>query len=328
MFHFDGGLKLTKADLAVDFRRRQPRAFISHAHVDHMARHEYAICTPETGALYRFRYGQRLTRDLPYRQPLEWGGLKLTTYPAGHCLGSAMLLVEDGDKSLLYTGDFKLGESATAERAELPRADVLIIESTFGNPLYRHPPRAVVLERFFSLIADALAQGRTPVVEAYVLGKGQEVTRLLTAAGFPVLQHPKTYEISQVYRRCGVDLGDYHLYAGQPLPGHVVVVPPRMHRGGRLPGLKATVTFAVTGWATHSGTRARLGVDHAIPLSDHADYDELFEAVERVAPEAIYCTHGPESFVGCLRAAGHNAHPLERRTKERALTATVQRQLF
>src|SRR4029079_18002675 len=113
------------------------------------------------------------------------------------------------------------------------------------------------------------------------------------------------------YRARGVDLGDCSLYPGHPLPGHVVVVPPRFHRAGRLPGLKQTVTFAVTGWATHERTRYRLGVDHAIPLSDHADYNELFEAVERVQPRQIFCTHGPESFVDRLREAGWNAYRLE-----------------
>jgi putative mRNA 3-end processing factor len=330
MFHFDRGLKLTAADLAVDFRRRQPRGFISHAHIDHMARHELALCTPETSALYQFRYGPRPTRELPYRQPLDWGGLRLTTYPAGHCLGSAMLLADDGRRSLLYTGDFKLGESATAVRAELPQADVLVIESTYGNPLYRHPPRDRVLDQLFTLVRETLARGATPVIEAYLVGKSQEVTRLLTRAGFPVLQHPKIHAISQVYGACGVDLGDCRAYAGTPLEGHALVVPPRMHRAGRLPGLKKTVSFAVTGWATHERTRARLGVDHAIPLSDHADYDELFEAVERVNPRVVYCTHGPESFVGCLRAAGHNAFPLERRgaTLQSAGGPAFQMRLF
>ncbi|MEX0678710.1 MAG: MBL fold metallo-hydrolase [Pirellulales bacterium] len=328
MFHYDRGLKLTRADLAIDFRRRQPRAFVSHAHVDHMARHEYALCTPDTAALYRLRFGPRATRELPYGEPLEWGGLRLTTFPAGHCLGSAMLLAEDGDRSLLYTGDFKLGESATAVRAQLPRAEVLVIECTYGRPLYRHPPREQAIDELLTRVREALDRGATPVIEAYVLGKSQEVTRLLTGAGFPVLQHPKIHDVSQVYRDCGVDLGDCHRYAGMPLPGHVVIVPPRTHRHGRLPGLRKTVTFAVTGWAVHSATRERLGVDHAIPLSDHADYDELFEAVERVSPRIVYCTHGPESFVDCLRAAGHNAHPLNRPQRDELALAPVQKRLF
>ena len=54
----------------------------------------------------------------------------------------------------------------------------------------------------------------------------------------------------------------------------------------------------------------RLGVDRAVPLSDHADYDELFEAVARVKPRMIYCTHGPESFVDRLCDAGYDAHAL------------------
>ena len=93
LFHWENGLKLTTADLAIDVRRRQPRAFISHAHSDHMARHEFALCTPQTAALYQLRLGPRRTLEMPYRQTIDWGGLRLTTYPAGHCLGSAMLLV-------------------------------------------------------------------------------------------------------------------------------------------------------------------------------------------------------------------------------------------
>lgn len=329
MFHYDRGLKLTKADLAIDFCRRQPRAFISHAHTDHMARHEHALCTPATGKLYQHRFGSRTTRDLPYRQTIEYGPLKLTTYPAGHCLGSAMLLADDGEQTLLYTGDFKLGESATAERAELPHADILVIESTYGNPMYRMTPRADALDQLYTRVREVLAAGNTPVIEAYVLGKSQEVTKLLTSVGIPVLQHPKIFEISLVYRACGVDLGDCHVYPGQPLPGHAVIVPPRFHKVGRLPQIKRPVTFAVTGWAMHGRTKFRLGVDHAIPLSDHADYDELFQAVEQVNPRVIYCTHGPAGFVDHLRTAGYYAMPLDPSEKCTVpVTPTRQRTLF
>lgn len=313
MFYWDGGLRLARADLAVDFSRRQPRAFISHAHSDHMARHSYALCTPATAALYHCRLGRRATLEMPYRSPLDWGGLRLTTFPAGHCLGSAMLLAEDGEQSLLYTGDFKLAASATAEPAELPRADLLVIESTYGHPDYRLPPRSQVVDQLIACVREAIHGGATAVVEAYALGKAQEVTRLLTAAAVPVMQHPAICPISRIYESFGVDLGDYQVWTGGASPGWAVVVPPRTRRLDR----GSEVRIAVTGWAHQASARYRLRVDHAIPLSDHADYDQLFEAVQRVAPRTIYCTHGPESFVDRLCEAGYDARPLGRPFQKR-----------
>jgi Cft2 family RNA processing exonuclease len=75
-----------------------------------------------------------------------------------------------------------------------------------------------------------------------------------------------------------------------------------------------SATIAVTGWAADPRARYSLGVDHAIPLSDHADYDELLQAVEQVQPKVVYCTHGPASFVDDLQDAGYDARQLGRAT--------------
>lgn len=316
MFHFDGGLKLTAADLAVDFRRRQPRGFISHAHTDHMARHMLALCTPGTAALYHLRCGVRPVLEMPYRQTIDWGGLRLTTYPAGHCLGSAMLLADNGEQTLLYTGDFKLGPSATSEMAELPQADVLVMESTFGDPNYRLPPREEVVGELVDVVRRTLAANQTPVIEAYALGKSQEVTRILTDAGIAVLQHYEVHRVSKVYEQQGMPLGNFMRLAAYLVPGKAVIVPPgRRHQP--IPGVKKPVRIAVTGWAGDPSAKYRLGVDHAIPLSDHADYDDLFKAVEQVNPREIHCTHGPASFVDRLLDAGWNAFVLGRARQER-----------
>jgi putative mRNA 3-end processing factor len=310
MFHYDGGLKITRIDLAVDLRRRAPRGFISHAHSDHMAPHELALCTPQTAALYHHRYGQRPVKHMPYGQRLPWNGALLSTWPAGHVFGSAMLLVEDGEQSLLYTGDFKLSPSCTAGIAQPPQAQTLVMESTFGDPAYRLPPREEVIAQLVTIVQQLLHDGRTPVIRAYALGKSQEVTKILTDRGIGVLQHPLVYAVSQVYAAAGCDLGPFEEYQGEPKAGCVVIAPPRTQRAAPLAGLKRPATIAVTGWAVGPRAHYRLGVDYAVPLSDHADYDELIECVERVAPEVIYCTHGPESFVERLLALGHNAHPL------------------
>jgi Cft2 family RNA processing exonuclease len=309
MFHYDRGLKITAIDLAVDFRRRQPRGFISHAHTDHMARHELAFCTPATAALYQRRFGARPTRPMPFAETVEIGGIRLAAYPAGHVLGSAMLLVDDGRQRLLYTGDFKLRPSRTAEPAAPPRADVLVMESTYGDPRYRLPPREQSVAELVALVQRTLALGRTPVVEAYVLGKAQEVIRILTDHGVPVVQHRLVQEISEVYERHGCLLGDVPCYQGWT--GSVAIVtPPRWQKGAALPGLRHAVRIAVTGWAADPMWRLRRGYDYAVPLSDHADYDELIECVERVEPRVVYCTHGPDEFVGRLRKLGHDARPL------------------
>jgi putative mRNA 3-end processing factor len=311
VFHYDRGLRITSIDLGVDMRRRQPRGFISHAHTDHMARHELAYCTPATAELYQHRFGPRPTHIMRFGQPLTWGDCVLTTHPAGHVFGSAMLAVSGCEGTVLYTGDFKLRPSATAEPAAPPHADVLIMESTYGDPRYRLPPREESIAQLIAIINTVLAAGRTPVVHAYVLGKAQEVTKILNDAGLHVVQHPLVHAISLIYERCGCDLGPLERCDGNPPADAVVVAPPRRQKAAALTGLRRPVSIGVTGWAIDPSCRWRLGVDYAIPLSDHADFDELVECIERVEPAVIYCTHGPAEFVTLLRKRGHNAHSLE-----------------
>jgi len=274
-----------------------------------MARHELAFCTPTTAELYQHRYGPRATKLMPFGEKLPWADCTLTTHPAGHVYGSAMLAIE-GCQLLLYTGDFKLRPSATAEPAAPPRSDVLIMESTYGHPRYRLPPREESIGQLVAFVTRALNDGRTPVVHAYVLGKAQEVTRILTLAGIRVVQHPLIYAVSAIYQRCGCNLGPIELCDGPPPIDAVVVAPPRRQKAAALLGLRRPMSIAVTGWAIDPSCRWRLGADYAVPLSDHADFDELIECIERVEPAIIYCTHGPVEFVELLRKRGHNAHAL------------------
>ena len=47
-----------------------------------------------------------------------------------------------------------------------------------------------------------------------------------------------------------------------------------------------------------------------LPLSDHADYDELLRTAQESGATRIYTVHGPESFAGRLRALGLAAEHL------------------
>ncbi|MHC2069730.1 MBL fold metallo-hydrolase [Bremerella sp. T1] len=307
LFALDRGLFLLPSRIALDVTRRQAIGFISHAHMDHAARHALALCTEPTAKLVQHRFGNVPTKVMPWGESIDVAGHSLKALPAGHILGAAMLHVEHEKGSLLYTGDFNLGQSATAEPAQLCHADYLIMECTFGHPRYRLPPRETVVEMLVENVRQTLRRGATPVISAYVLGKSQEVTKILTSHGIPVLQHPAIYEISQIYQQAGCDLGDFRLYGGRPVTGCAVIVPPKPITPGGLPGAVHVEKYHVTGWAQDPQRRRSAPNDHWIPLSDHADFDQLIQAVEIVAPKAVFCTHGPKTFVDELRSRGHDA---------------------
>lgn len=331
MFIWNNGLILSKANLAVDFCRPQACAFASHAHADHYARHQMTLCTPETASLYLHRIAanrsgktaspKHRVREMPYGQAIDWGGLQLTTFPAGHCLGSAMLHARDPDtgETLLYTGDFKLGPSRTSREIEIPQTDILVMESTFGTPKHRLPPREEVIGEFLQLVRQTFELEQTPVVYAYSLGKSQEITRILLDAGFRVQQHTTIFEISKIYEQHGVELG---IKSGKLIPlqaerkadeDRVLIVPPRTMFETK----RNSSTFAVSGWAIEPGAKYRYGVDYILPLSDHAGYDELIEMVHRVSPQITYCTHGPVEFVDRLNELGLFARPIDRPWQQR-----------
>lgn len=318
MFYFDRGLRLLHIPLAIDVRRGHACGFVSHAHADHYGAHQLTLCTPATARLIATRWKLRQVYELPYGVWMEWGDHRLQTWPAGHILGSAMLYVETPGGRLLYTGDFQLRGSLTSEPAKIPQADVLIMESTYGHPRYRFPSRDALLDQLATAIDTARHRGLLPVVRGYQVGKAQEITRALNLLGYFVVIDPRLARVHQVYNELGVDLGPYHVCDGEQVHARtsdaVVVVPPPATRGRGVILPQQRYEIVVSGWAMDRNYRRVVAADAYVPWSDHADFDELMECVERTGAKFVYCLHGQEPIIEQLQRRGVRAEWLTETT--------------
>ncbi|MEO8035584.1 MAG: MBL fold metallo-hydrolase [Acidobacteriota bacterium] len=337
LFQCDPDLRLTGSDVYLDPRQSRPIGVISHGHSDHIGRHEHFIATAATAAFLRIRQGDDLRgTELSYRKvhalqtdrriallrgSREEVDTTVELFPAGHILGSAMIRLSTARGSLAYTGDFKLSPSFTAEPTEVPRADAIVMESTYGSPEWIFPSREELRERLISLTKEIVRKGKTAVLLAYSLGKAQETAAMLRASGLGLVMHRIAAQLSAVYERHGVDLGDYEVWDSQPalfgrrattdLRGKAIIVPPHMTAEiRRIPGRE---TIALTGWALNGSREA----DHALPLSDHADFQELVTLAETSGAAVVYVTHGSKRFAAELRRRGIRAEFLKREPQMR-----------
>ncbi len=200
---------MPELDLWLDPWDAKPRAFVSHAHADHFARHESALCSEVTATLVRKRFHLAESRieAVAFHVPVVRDGFRLRLLPAGHISGSAMLHVTriKDNASLLYTGDFKTRRSRTAEAVNFLAADMLILETTFGLPNFEFPNPMEIEASILRFVSDAFADGETPVLLGYSLGKAQEALALLAENGIPALLHPAVAAMTAACREAGVE---------------------------------------------------------------------------------------------------------------------------
>lgn len=310
---FDEGIELRSLGLWLDPRRSKSLAFVSHAHSDHIGSHAEVILTRETCALLRARlHGKRTEHVLRFDQPHALGTATVQLLPAGHITGSAQIHVESQDGSLLYTGDFKLRPSRSAEPCRWLHADTLVMETTFGIPRYVFPPHSEVEAAVLEFCRETLAQKCTPVLMVYSLGKAQELIWTLLENGLPPNLHPAVHRITDICRDLQPHFpGGYTLWRGEPTSGAVVVMPPARRFRPLLKALHPCRTAVLTGWALSPGARFRYRCDAAFPWSDHADYPDLLRYVELVQPRRVLTVHGfAAEFARDLRSRGIEARSL------------------
>lgn len=292
---------------AVDPTVRTELAVISHAHSDHLKAHKTIVATAPTAALAGLNYKRLEARSLEYYQPVEIGPAQIELAPAGHMLGSAQVIMDIEGERIVYTGDFKLEENRTCDKAEIHPCDTLLIDTTFGLPHYRFPDAALCREMLLDFVFKKLKSGITPVILAYSFGKAQEALEIMAGGGIKVDLYKKAYEAAEIYRKFNIDLGDYYLLGEKPTPGHAVILPPGAFRHVDSRGWGKYRTCFLSGWVIDKSRGFNRGNGYGIPFSDHASFEDIIRYVETARPKRIFTLFGPPEIAGYLQRIGYKA---------------------
>lgn len=179
---------------------------LTHVHIDHVGRLPYLLaagwegpiyCSPPTAKLLplvmedALRIGftrnrrmieafqkkiVKLLHPVHYHQ---WqtlpDGSKTRFRPAGHVLGSAIIEVELKDgRCVVFSGDLgPSGEPLLKEFTSPPRADLLVLESTYGDKL--HPNRNDRQAQLEQVLRHSLQNHGVTIIPAFSLGRTQSL---------------------------------------------------------------------------------------------------------------------------------------------------------
>jgi putative mRNA 3-end processing factor len=317
------GLYLPELALHLDPDRPVARAWVSHAHGDHAAGAGSGtmFASPETFALMRARRGLPIAGEQPigWDDALDMSGTRVSIAPAGHVLGAAQLVIDHPNGRFVYTGDYRTGGGAThATGAPVP-CDTLCIETTFGLPIFKWPDREQTIASLIAWCREVLANGETPILLAYALGKSQALVHALLGSGLTVIAHGAVHRVCAAYESLGIEMGvgDGRLraYVEEKKRGNlggVVIMPPTAIGLPIIKQRRGVKVAYVSGFAIIDAAIEQHRADRGFVLSDHADFDDLLTTVEKTGARLVVPTHGEAvPFAGVLGQKGIAAKALQ-----------------
>jgi metallo-beta-lactamase family protein len=100
-------------------------------------------------------------------------GITAEFISAGHLLGAAYARIHAGGKTLLFGGDLgRFGRPVLPDPTMIPEADILLVESTYGDRTHETDDHGARLAR---VINETVARGGKLIIPAFALGRVEEL---------------------------------------------------------------------------------------------------------------------------------------------------------
>jgi metallo-beta-lactamase family protein len=112
------------------------------------------------------------------------GGVQIELTPVGHLLGASAVTLSAGRERIVFSGDLGRSDDLLLPAPQtVARADVLLIEATYGNRLH---PKEDVQARLGDIVRRTVARGGSVLLPSFAVGRAQAlllVLQRLRAAG-------------------------------------------------------------------------------------------------------------------------------------------------
>ncbi|PSK91001.1 ligase-associated DNA damage response exonuclease [Taibaiella chishuiensis] len=299
MLRFDAkGIYCEQAGLYIDPWQPVDKALITHAHADHARPGSKAyLCHHDSVAILKLRLGADIrVEGVGYGEVFTVNGVRISLHPAGHIIGSAQIRLEYKGEVWVVSGDYKLQADGVSVPFEPLRCHHFITESTFGLPVYKFPQPAAVHEAINTWWRDNAAAGINSVIIGYALGKAQRILAHLDPDAGPVYTHGAVDNIHTLLAAQGLVLPPARRVTPdmqkKDIQGAMIIAPPSAIGTSWMNRFAPFSLGICSGWMQLRGTRRRRSADRGFILSDHADWDQLNEAVKATGAEHVYVTHG------------------------------------
>lgn len=323
----DLGIYCALGDFYIDPWRPVDRALITHGHADHARPgHAHYLATSAAAPVMRHRLGEIDLDTINYNETRSVSGVKVSYHPAGHVPGSAQIRVEHKGEVWVVSGDYKTDDDGFSEPFETVKCHAFITECTFGLPVFSWASQADVMAEINGWWASSVAEGRTPVLGAYALGKAQRVLSALDTNIGPILTHGAVENTNQVLRAQGLTLPDTIRVTPETKikdhPNALVLATPSAIGSNWVNRFGPNSTGFASGWMQMRGVRRRRAADRGFVMSDHADWAGLNAAIRDTGAERIFVTHGYTAiFRRWLEAEGFDAQIVETEYEGESLDA-------
>jgi metallo-beta-lactamase family protein len=152
----------------------------------------------------------RMIEPVPVGQAVPLGRLKLRLTPVGHLLGACAVTLRSREESLVFSGDLGRGKDLLMPPPKrISQADVLLVESTYGD---RWHPHTDAMAQLGQIISQTVQRGGSVLLPSFAVGRAQALLlalqRLKRQGVIPehlpiFLDSPMAVQATALYRQHG-----------------------------------------------------------------------------------------------------------------------------